>query len=154
MWYCFSKCARGGDAYSLEIALKGGSFATAYQRVGKIIGRPVQGDFIYRPARFTENILADAAHFQTGLRWQTERTLNAIKSKPKDSLETNATEIRRLTFLLNSVEKWTPIQAAEMMVQLQASHAELVQNCIEESRESMRTLAAVFVKGLLSMESA
>jgi hypothetical protein len=47
-WHCFSKCGRGGDAYCLEIGLNGSPFASAFQRISKIVGRPVRAVCIHR----------------------------------------------------------------------------------------------------------
>jgi hypothetical protein len=41
LWYCFSNCGRGGDAIVFELALNGGGFLAARNRVFDIVGRPM-----------------------------------------------------------------------------------------------------------------
>lgn len=39
-WKCFSKCARGGDIFTLEELLVGGSFPERKARIFELVGRP------------------------------------------------------------------------------------------------------------------
>ena len=50
LWFCHSKCGRGGSVYDLEMALSNTDFLAAANEVRRIVGRPVVRQIENRPA--------------------------------------------------------------------------------------------------------
>jgi hypothetical protein len=142
--FCFS-CYRRFDAIDLFRLATGSDTREAINKLAAYYGIAKEAREQRRP-RHSQEVLARAEFFRTGLLWQIERSLSAVKTSVQEDGDARLIAlIRELTLRQVEVEQWSTYEAADALMLIQPAFPQLAADCIGEVMDTQVQLACLIV---------